>query len=211
RILNTARKLFNLKGIANVSFRDLAKEANMSPGNLGYHYKNMGAVVLALYEEMEEKMEGVISSKKFGDLYRLQEIVFYFYQFQTTYLFFFMDLGIIARMYPEIAERHGRAMERHIQEGTRLLFTYVEAGLLEPEPFPGTYEKIAHTVWLINTYWSTQKRLMQHSNFPINKRFTLDMIWNLLLPHLTEQGRRQYSSLADSFKKLETQNQHSNP
>ena len=48
RILDAALDLFNENGLVNVRLQHIADQAQMSVGNLAYHYANKEAIVTAL-------------------------------------------------------------------------------------------------------------------------------------------------------------------
>lgn len=52
RILEHARRVFNERGVAAVSIREIARDLGMSPGNLSYHFATKEALVVALVEQM---------------------------------------------------------------------------------------------------------------------------------------------------------------
>jgi AcrR family transcriptional regulator len=52
RILDTARELFNERGLHRVGVRDIARAVGMSPGNLGYHFPTKDDLVAALVLEL---------------------------------------------------------------------------------------------------------------------------------------------------------------
>lgn len=52
-ILEKSRKLFNERGVANVTIRQIAKELNMSSGNLNYYFKKREDILEALFEEVQ--------------------------------------------------------------------------------------------------------------------------------------------------------------
>jgi AcrR family transcriptional regulator len=54
RILETARKLFNEQGLHRVGVRDIARAAEMSPGNLAYHFATKDDLVAALVLQLHE-------------------------------------------------------------------------------------------------------------------------------------------------------------
>lgn len=54
RILNTARELFNAHGLHRVGVRDVARAAEMSAGNLAYHFATKDDLVAALVIELHE-------------------------------------------------------------------------------------------------------------------------------------------------------------
>jgi AcrR family transcriptional regulator len=54
RILDTARELFNERGLHRVGVRDIARAAGISPGNLGYHFATKDDLVAALIIELHQ-------------------------------------------------------------------------------------------------------------------------------------------------------------
>lgn len=55
RILDTARMLFNERGVHRVGVRDIARAAQMSPGNLSYHFATKDDLVSALMLELHDR------------------------------------------------------------------------------------------------------------------------------------------------------------
>jgi AcrR family transcriptional regulator len=54
RILDVALALFNEEGLNGIGFRDVARAAEMSVGNLAYHFPTKGDLVMALVTELHE-------------------------------------------------------------------------------------------------------------------------------------------------------------
>ena len=55
KILNSARSLFNQRGVSDVTLRDIAEKVGISIGNLAYHYKNKDFMIAELFDKMEEE------------------------------------------------------------------------------------------------------------------------------------------------------------
>jgi AcrR family transcriptional regulator len=51
RILNHARQAFNERGVASVGIREIARDLDLSPGNVSYHFPTKEALVVALVEQ----------------------------------------------------------------------------------------------------------------------------------------------------------------
>jgi AcrR family transcriptional regulator len=54
RLLDLARELFNAHGLDRVGVRDIARAAEMSPGNLAYHFPTKDDLVAALVLELHD-------------------------------------------------------------------------------------------------------------------------------------------------------------
>lgn len=63
RILEVARKLFNEHGLHRVGVRDIARAADMSAGNLAYHFQTKDDLVAALVMELHELNQRAIFSE----------------------------------------------------------------------------------------------------------------------------------------------------
>ena len=106
KIKTVSSKLFFENGIANVRLQQIADEANISVGNLAYHYKNKEAIVSSLYQdvfvEMNKLLDGAISKQTLPDFDDKIEGVF---RFNNQYNFCFNNLWEIARNYPHLQEQ----------------------------------------------------------------------------------------------------------
>jgi len=59
KILESARILFNTRGVNNVRLQDIAENTGISPGNLSYHYgtkKDLMSAVLEMLQEATTEM-----------------------------------------------------------------------------------------------------------------------------------------------------------
>lgn len=52
RILSTSIDLFNRSGVVAVTTNHIAKELNMSPGNLYFHYRNKEEIIVEIFKIM---------------------------------------------------------------------------------------------------------------------------------------------------------------
>ena len=51
-ILDTARRLYNERGLSNVTIRQIAQEMNISSGNLTYHFEKRGDLVKGIFQDL---------------------------------------------------------------------------------------------------------------------------------------------------------------
>ncbi|MDO5114603.1 MAG: TetR/AcrR family transcriptional regulator [Synergistaceae bacterium] len=63
KILDAARGLIAEKGYANVSMRDVAREAGVALSQINYHYKSKDGLFIALIREVKEALLGDIRAK----------------------------------------------------------------------------------------------------------------------------------------------------
>lgn len=62
RILDHARRMFNDRGVAAVRIRDIARDLDLSPGNVSYHFPTKERLLAALMEEAHGRNEDLIAA-----------------------------------------------------------------------------------------------------------------------------------------------------
>jgi AcrR family transcriptional regulator len=62
RILEHARRAFNERGVAAVGIREIARDLEMSPGNLSYHFATKDALVAALIEQLHAENNALVAA-----------------------------------------------------------------------------------------------------------------------------------------------------
>ena len=62
RILDHARDAFNARGVAAVPIREIARELELSPGNVSYHFATKEALIAALVEEEHLANNALVAS-----------------------------------------------------------------------------------------------------------------------------------------------------
>ena len=61
RILEAARALFNSQGVQQVSTNHIASYLGISPGNLYYHFRNKGEIIVSLFADYAAAIERALS------------------------------------------------------------------------------------------------------------------------------------------------------
>lgn len=107
RILESARKLFNERGVMHVRLQHIADETRISIGNLAYHFRNKEAIILALYEPLHDSQQHVLSLLRQVPLFsQIQHLLARHWALQLAYRFFYLDTLDVLRMYALIRRRH---------------------------------------------------------------------------------------------------------
>lgn len=187
-IIQKAIQLFNERGVVNVRIRDIAKELEISPGNVSYHYKKKQELLESVYRFMIKQLEEMAVGNQFMNptkdhLHVAQGYLEHIVQFR----FFYQDTLEIIRSYPKLAESHQQQVAQEKAIIRNLMFMSVGKGDLIAEPFEDVYESLAHSIWMTLHFWLTQQiiRGKEHSNLEEG----LITIANLLFPYATEKGK----------------------
>ena len=193
KIRTVSSKLFFENGIANVRLQQIADEANISVGNLAYHYKNKEAIVSSIYKEvfveMNKFLDGEIPKQTLQDFDNTIEAIF---RFNNQYNFCFNNLWEIAHNYPHI-QQQWLAINNSMQSLLyKRIIHYAKRELLNPELYKGAYKLLAQQLILNLLFWITTQQLKDKaatmSSFKKN-------IWSLLIPYLTPKGLNEFNKL----------------
>jgi AcrR family transcriptional regulator len=156
RILQGCLRLFNERGVAEVSSKDMSDALGISQGNLAYHFPRKADIVLALFAEREARIAELFERIRQHYLQsRLQPFAGMFDQLTElfgivhSYRFVSIDLGYLARKHPEIGATWKRENNTMALVAERLFQLAVEDGYLEPERQPGAFARQIHRMQVL--------------------------------------------------------------
>ena len=119
RILVTSLSLFNENGEPNTTTNDIANEADISPGNLHYHFRKKSELVDAILAEFQVDAKRVLQATV-EDRESLHDFWMFLHLLTETtagYRFLFRDMESLVAHYP-----HAQAPLRHFALGVRACF-----------------------------------------------------------------------------------------
>ena len=195
QIIQRAIQLFNEKGLAQVSIRDISVSMGLSPGNFTYHFKTIDDLIRALYQNMKATMDEPHrpdESKSFG-LQELDHLLWTAYRFQWAHRFFFTDLVTVKNRFPSILNKHLEVRQERSGDSMALIKRLIKAGLLKKAQYPHSYEALIHSIWLM--YPGALSEVSLRGLSPDSNDLPVQLAWNQFLPHLTEEGLKQFKEL----------------
>lgn len=202
KIIKSSIYLFNQQGLVNVRLQQIADRTGISVGNLAYHFYSKEAIIDSIVTQLNEILTPVIDEKK--DLPGLMDFdtqLAIYYHLLMKYSFFFVDLIELQRNFPKQYKSRKLITDKIIQQIHNWLIEHEKQALLKPELREGHYGIIAHTIWMIITFYLT--RPIDHGSPEDSERVFKEMVWSQILPHLTENGRIEFDllieRLLDSF------------
>jgi len=125
QILVASLSLFNEQGEPNTTTNDIANEADISPGNLHYHFHKKANLVEALLAEFQADVRRVLVPPTGDDttiddfwafLHMLLEVL-------TAYRFLLRDMETLVSTYPKV----GHALKGFSKGLTAIMQLYIEA------------------------------------------------------------------------------------
>lgn len=178
RILDASRELFNASGPGTVTTAEIAAACGISEGNLHYHFRRKGQILLALYDRFEQEMRTHLDRPRHGSDH-LAALFALIWEWRCLY-----DRSVLT-VAPEVSARVSSVTE-HGQAVTRQrLAEAVWRGELRATP--AELEALLVNAWIVASYWIDYLR--SHRGLTTLTRAHLDQgraqVEALFLPYLS--------------------------
>ncbi|TKD66020.1 TetR/AcrR family transcriptional regulator [Flavobacterium sp. ASW18X] len=191
-----AIQLFNKEGMSNVSMKQLADNMGISAGNLKYHYNTKSDLLEALYEDMYTvTLDYILPKNTYLTLFHLEDMMGKFDALQQEYAFFFNDLVNIIKTHPTIAKRYEAGNIERFKAARKLLDYYIETGRMKATHGLVDFDQVIYAIWMLSTFWQSQKIAINNPNYKVNQTSSISLLWQLIIPHLTEKGIEEYQQM----------------
>jgi len=125
RVLVASLSLFNERGEPNTTTNDIANEADISPGNLHYHFRKKSMLVDALLAEFQADVRRALQPPT-NDEVTLDDFWAFLHlllEVLTAYRFLLRDMETLVSTYPNA----GRALKGFAKGLTAVMQLYIEA------------------------------------------------------------------------------------
>ena len=154
-ILNSALELFNQKGTGPVTTNHIAKSAEVSPGNLYYHFRNKEEIIRELYEQFRDEYGAVWHNVFDGpfDAEAILNVVVAGFDINAKYRFIALELVALCRHDPMLMARQRESYTEHFTLIQELVRRAIESGVFIEQEDDRIYDDTIHMIWLINQYW----------------------------------------------------------
>ena len=145
-IMICARSLFETHGYNGVSMRDIARELDISVGNLTYHFKKKENLLEAMLLNPDQTASPPPAPQT------LEELTDYFRHLltvQQTYAFYFDSYHQLAQTSPLLASIQQEMLGKVREALTSCFQALTSMGILSPEIWPGQHRTAIHTITLL--------------------------------------------------------------
>lgn len=161
RIIETALQLFNEQGTSEVSTNHIAEAANISPGNLYYHFKNKEDIIRTLFEDLFQQWEETLKlpADRLPTLDDFDALITANYRIIWEYRFAYRELAALLRSDPELHQRYLEVRQRGYEGFAALIEGFVEAGVLARPDDPKELATLTELMWMVSEQWPVNLEL----------------------------------------------------
>ncbi|HKJ16475.1 MAG TPA: TetR/AcrR family transcriptional regulator [Xanthomonadales bacterium] len=201
-ILRTSLDLFNLHGEPNVTTNLIADEADISPGNLHYHFRRKEHIVQALFSRFAEALVPLIdvSENMAGEPESLWFRLHVIFEVKGQYRFIYRNLSDISSEMPAIGKALKALFSREEKAILSLMLSLESTDALtvsEAERLM-VFEQILMTF----TYWipfadQFDPKGMRDGSAQVR---AISRIFLLIAPYLNEQWREEVEQLSVAYQ-----------
>ena len=194
KILRAARLLFNTRGVANVSQRNISDHIAISPGNLTYHFKKRDDIIEALYFELAEEIEVVFerlqkAEVSFEAIHNLTKEV---NKNLFEYRFFMIDFIHVLRSNPKIKKHYEALSAKRMEHLTGMIQNFVDGGMIREEELPKEYEYLLLRTQIFSDFWIASLGTTKEEVMLKHTRIYTEMFLQSLYPYLTVKGKKAF-------------------
>jgi len=194
KILAAAVDLFNKDGLTNVKLQQIADECGISVGNLAYHFQYKEDLINTIADNINAEISPIVKSdNQFPLLIDFDNQLSKYYALINEFPFFFLDVVELERSYPAIHQKREKYINRMIDQIFQWINDNVNKGIFLPEIHEDQYAHTAHSIWMIISFWLTQRKVLSTSGLD-EEKFKI-VVWNQLLPSFTPVGLMEYEAL----------------
>ncbi len=201
-VLVTGLALFNEFGEPNVSTNHIADEADISPGNLYYHFRSKDDIALELFKRYLLQVQPIlqIDEDKKPEAEDLWLNLHLFYEAMGRFRFLFRDL---TDLYTRI--RNLRQAMNGLLERQRVVLLALINGLKNNEVMEISQydsEVLADNMLLLMTYWLPFAEVRGDPGLADGKLLSESVarLLHLILPYLREPEAGEFEALARSYR-----------
>ena len=200
-ILTTSLELFNLYGEPNVTTNHIADEADISPGNLYYHFRSKDDIVIELFKRFLVRFQPLI---EISDEALLQAEDLWFqlhlsFELKGEFRFLYRNLSDLTARIPDLNRAMRGLLKREYHSAWSSLSGLENAGVLEIDQ--RQKEMLTDSILLALTYWIPFSELFEPEGMQNSSAQTRAIARVLLsvTPHFRQPEQEQFTVLAYQY------------
>ena len=200
-ILTTSLELFNQFGEPHVTTNHIADEADMSPGNLYYHFCSKDDIVIELFKRFLARFQPLV---EISDQILLQAEDLWFqlhlsFELKGEFRFLYRNLSDLTARIPDLDRAMRGLLKRERQSAWNSLSGLEKTGVMTIDS--RQKDLLADSILLALTYWIPFSELFDPRGMEDSTAQTRAIARVLLTvtPHLRDPEKTQFTELAYQY------------
>ena len=200
-ILSTSLDLFNEFGEPNVTTNHIADEADISPGNLYYHFRSKDDIVIELFKRFLTRFQPLTEvpenlALEAEDLWFQLHLSF---ELKGQFRFLYRNLSDLTSRIPDLDRAMRGLLMRERNAAINLLGGLQRNGALEISE--QEQDMLVNNFLLSVTYWIPYADIFDHEGLQQGTAQVeaIARVLQLLIPHLQEPTRTQFQKLTQNY------------
>jgi AcrR family transcriptional regulator len=194
RILHASVELFNRSGVVAVTTNHIAKELNISPGNLYFHFANKEEIIRNIFKQMCRETYDIWLGKKGRKLLTPLELIDANFEMFWRYRFFHREMYYLRRKDAQL----NKMWKAHIAKVMRIMtVTYkrwLKAGWMTPIQSPDEIDFLVNillaTASLFLQFFESAEKMPSGKHVQTGKRYVARLIVHYTHGEMREQFDR---------------------
>jgi AcrR family transcriptional regulator len=200
-ILGVSLALFNEFGEPNVTTNHIADEADISPGNLYYHFRSKNDIVIELFKRFLARFQPLIDIPE-DILLQADDLWFQLhlsFELKGEYRFLYRNLADLVARIPDLDRAMRGLLARERQAALNSLGGLHQAGILQIGQ--AEHAQLADSLLLALTYWIPFAELTRPRGLDDGSAQVAAIARVILMvaPSLREPERTQFRELAQRY------------
>ena len=201
KILDQAKKLFNDKGVSNVSIREIAREVGISHSNLIYHFKDKNELLNQLHQQILDAAVEINNeiSKEDNTLKSLFFSTVKGFKIIYDYRFFMIDFNSILlenkELHQQIKEIEVFRFKLYEERITKM----IGEEIFRNEMYKNQYEDFIIQIRIFSDYWVSSSQIYEENPQSSIKKYARLFLCHFR-PFLTPKGHKIFNQLLSEFE-----------
>ena len=186
KILDTALRLFNKSGTAEVSTNHIAEACEISPGNLYYHFRNKQEIIRELFQRLSDAWDNGLPfpQDRGPTLADLKTIIETNYQIIWQYRFAYRELVALLRQDAALRADFLAVRQRGFDGFHELILAFSDANIIHLSDDSQATHELQEICWLISEFWLTNLEVNGRNVDETEMRHGVQLMLRVLQPYL---------------------------
>jgi len=198
-ICECALTLFNEQGEPNTTTNAIAMEADISPGNLYYHFHSKQDIVEALFGAYEQHLLEILVAPpdRAADLDDIWLLLHLSFELMGRYQFIYRDLTDLCTRYPNIHHRFMGIMRLAKQTATLMAQDLIDSGIMLASK--NERDAMVENILLVSNFWLANDRIRSPKG-AIDPGRAVSQTIEIVKPYLIPPARELLGAIGSRYR-----------